>query len=108
MQPARKATRKPVKVTDEAAVIRCAAGDGVIREEVWKDANGQVVRYNLALINFHLFAGDHGRVLGYDTAHGRLHRHFAGKVEDVAAATYAQILERFLGEVEQLRRRKTL
>ena len=99
MHAARKTVRKPVKVTDEAAVIRCAAGDGLVREEVWKDAEGKVVRYNLAFINLSLFAGDRGRVLGYDTAHGQLHRHFAGKVEAVAASTYEQILERFLSEV---------
>jgi hypothetical protein len=70
-----------VKVTNESAAIRCVTGDGLIREEVWKDAGGNVFRYNLAFINFHLFAGDNGRVLGYDTAHGQAHRHFAGTVE---------------------------
>ena len=65
-----KRVSKPVKVTDEIAAIGCAAGDGLIREEVWKDSSGRIVRYNLAFINFHLFAEDNGRVLGYDTAHG--------------------------------------
>jgi hypothetical protein len=67
-----------------------------------------VVRYNLAFINFHLFAGDHGRVLGYDTAHGQVHRHFAGAVEAIEPAGYDDILERFIGEVNELRTRRKL
>jgi hypothetical protein len=77
---------KPVKVTDEIAAIRCIVGDGLIREEVWKDGDGRVVRYNLAFINFQLFAADNGRVLGYDNAHGQAHRHFAGTVEAIEPA----------------------
>jgi hypothetical protein len=99
---------KPVKVTDEVAAIGCVAGDGLIREEVWKDAAGRVVRYNLAFINSPLYAGDHGRVLGYDTAHGRLHRHFAGTVEEIEPYEYGVILERFIGEVNELRTRRKL
>ena len=52
MTAARRPVQKPVKVTDEAALIRCTAGDGLIREEVWKDAEGKVIRFNLAFINF--------------------------------------------------------
>ena len=108
MAAARKHAGKPVKVTDEMAVIRCAAGDGVIREEVWQDEDGKVVRYNIAFINFHLFAGDNGRVLGYDTAHGSPHRHFAGTVEPILPAPYTQILERFIAEVHELTLRTRL
>jgi hypothetical protein len=99
---------KPVKVTDESAAIRCVAGDGLIREEVWKDVGGNVVRYNLAFINFHLFAGDNGRVLGFDTAHGRAHRHFAGVVEVIKPAQYDEIYDRFLAEVDKLKGRRRL
>ena len=108
MAEARKRPGKPKKVTDEVAVIGCAAGEGLIREEVWKDATGRVVRYNLAFINFHLFAKDNGRVLGYDTAHGNAHRHFAGTVEDIGPVEYGEIFERFIGEVNQLRTRRSL
>jgi hypothetical protein len=103
----RRAT-SPVKVTDEIATIGCAAGDGLIREEVWEDADGRVVRYNLAFINLHLFTGDRGRVLGYDTAHGHAHRHFAGAVQAIGPAEYRDILERFIAEVNELRMRKKL
>jgi hypothetical protein len=91
MAISKKPTRKSVMVTDDAAVLRCVAGDGVIREEVWEDAEGNVVRFNLAFINHHLFQGDHGRVLGYDTAHGYLHRHFAGSVEEIEPALFQTI-----------------
>lgn len=108
MAAARKRAVKPVKVVDEATVVRCAAGGGLIREETWQDAQGKTVRYNLAFINFHLYSGDNGRVLGYDTAHGALHRHFAGKVEAMAPVSYGETLERFIAEVEDLRWLKKL
>ncbi len=99
---------KPVKAADEAAVVRCAAGDGLIREERWEDSEGNVVRYNLAFINFHLFSRDNGRVLGYDTAHGQVHRHFAGNVNVVASAPFQEIFARFIAEVDNLRMREKL
>jgi len=108
MTAARKPDGKPVKVTDEITTIRCAAGDGLIREEVWKTVEGLVARFNLAFINFHLFAGDNGRVLGYDTAHGSLHRHFGGAVEVIAPTSYAEIFDRFIEEVDRPRRRTEL
>lgn len=108
MTGSKRRVSKPVKVTDEIAAIGCAAGDGLIREEVWKDETGQVVRYNLAFINFHLFAGDNGRVLGYDTAHGESHRHFAGVVEAIQPVAYEKILERFIDEVTELKTRRKL
>jgi hypothetical protein len=108
MTAARRPVEKLVKVTDETAPVRCAAGDGSIREEMWEDVDGNVVRYNLAFINFHLYSHDNGRVLGYDTAHGHLHRHFAGTVEMIESATYREIQDRFYAEVGELKRRKTL
>lgn len=108
MAAASKQTGKPHKVTDEVAMVRCAAGDGLIREKVWEDEEGNVVRFNLAFINFHLFQGDHGRVLGYDSAHGRPHRHFAGSVEVIEPVPYDVVFDRFLAEVELLKRRSRL
>jgi len=95
-------------VTDEVTPIRCIAGDGLIREEVWKADDGSIIRYNLAFINFHLFAGDNGRVLGYDTAHGFPHRHFAGMIEAIEPAPYVEIFDRFIAEVEALKVRRWL
>jgi hypothetical protein len=105
---ARKARSKLEKVTDESSVIRCMAGDGLIRIEEWKDGSGKVVRFNLAFINFHLFPRDNGRVLGYDTAHGYLHRHFAGAVELIEHAEYDVVFERFIEEVQELKIRRRL
>jgi len=108
MTAARRPVQKPVKVTDEAALVRCVAGDGLIREEVGKDVDGRVVRYNLAFINFHLYARDSGRVLGYDTAHGRPHRHYAGSVDEIKPVPCEVILDRFLAEVDLLKRKSRL
>jgi len=36
MTAARRLVQKLVKVIDEAVPVRCTAGDGLIREEVWK------------------------------------------------------------------------
>ena len=59
---------------DEEALVSCASGPGLLREEVWVDATGIVVRYNLAFINHFMTSKDNGRVLGYDNAHGTHHR----------------------------------
>lgn len=91
---------------DETTQVRCALGYGVIREEVWQDSYGTVVRYNLAFINPSLYAADNGRVLGYDNSHRRHHRHFAGTQKEVAFVSYEKVLKRFLQEVRQLRERK--
>ena len=55
-------------------------------------------RYNLAYINHAIFRGHHGRVLGFDNAHGYHHRHFIGKVEAVEFKSYEATLGRFQRE----------
>lgn len=94
------------KVVDETTQVRCALGKGIIREEVWQDSRGAVVKYNLAFINYALFAQDNGRVVGYDNSHGDHHRHFAGAEEKFAFISYERLLERFLNEVRELRQKK--
>ena len=79
---------------------------GIIREEVWQDSRGVVVKYNLAFINHALCARANGRVLGYDNSHGDHHRHFAGAEEKFTFITYEKLLERFLNEVRGLRQKK--
>ena len=88
--------------------MSCASGPGLIREEVWEDETGAVVRYNLAFINHFLTPKDHGRVLGYDNAHGEHHRHFCGEVEMVTKEEYDVLVARFLDEVSVLRKRKEI
>ena len=68
------------KVVDEVHAISARRGNGKVRVETWVDKAGNVVRYNLAYINHSIFAGDNGRVLGYDSQHGRHHRHYLGTV----------------------------
>jgi hypothetical protein len=66
------------------------------------------VRYNLAYINHLVHAGDNGRVLGYDSAHGRHHRHYKGKTTMVSFESFQQIEARFQKEwtilVKEVRR----
>lgn len=99
-------TRRPRKIVDETTQVRCALGKGVVREEVWQDSHGVVIKYNLAFINQALCSRDNGRVLGYDNNHGDHHRHFAGTGEKFAFLGYEKLLERFLKEVRELRQKK--
>ena len=79
------------KVVDDRSQIKCKRGMGLIREEVWQDAKGRTVRYNLAFVNHHIFAGDNGRVLGYDTAHGSPHRHYMGTLAAIEPQSYSEV-----------------
>ena len=96
--------KRPRKLTDYETAFRCAGGSGILREEVWVDANGKVVRYNLAFLLPHLIYADNGRMLGYDNAHGVHERHFIGKVQEVEFVSYQDTADRFYQEVESIRR----
>lgn len=87
--------------------IKCAAGKGWINEEIWTDSSGAIIKYNLAFIHHRLYAGDNGRVLGYDTGHGYAHRHYCGQIEQTPLSA-EQVVERFYTEIEQLRGLKKL
>jgi hypothetical protein len=76
-----------------------------VNESWTKNAQGEIVKYSLAYIDFNLYAGDNGRVLGYDNAHEYHERHFMGKAEPIAFTTYVEQFERFIAEVRRLRRR---
>ena len=92
----------------ERHFLSAKRGGGQLRFEVWARTSPggeqKVTRYSLAYINPLLHAGDNGRVLGYDNAHGVHHRHCFGKVEPVAAATYEAIVERFSAEWAEIAR----
>ena len=68
------------------------------------DTKGQVVRYNLAFLLPHLIYRDHGRVLGFDNAHGGHERHYMGRVEVVEYEGFPSTARRFYREVEAVRR----
>ncbi len=92
------------KDTDYETAFWCAGGVGFLREEVWVDANGKVVRYNLAFLLPHLFYADNGRVLGFDNTHGEHERHFMGSVQEVEFKNYESTANRFYREVEAMRK----
>jgi len=61
------------------------------------------------LRNHHsIFAGDNGRVLGYDSQHGRHHRHYLGTVTEIAFESFEEIEALFEGELHQLLKRGSL
>ena len=74
----------------------------MLRREIWVDGHGRVVRYSLAYINALIYPHDNGRVLGYDSAHGRHHRHSKGEVTLVEFSGFEQLEARFQEEYRQL------
>jgi hypothetical protein len=92
------------KDTDYETRFRCVGGIGILREEVWINGKGDVVRYNLALLLPHLSKVDNGRVLGFDNAHGIHERHFNGEVRPVSYRGYLATARRFYREAEAIRR----
>ena len=92
--------RRLVKLVDETHEISRRRGNGKLRREIWADAGGKVVRFNLAFINLEIHRGDNGRVLGYDSQHGVWHRHHLGGVAPVEAGSFEQIEERFEAELQ--------
>ena len=84
------------KIIDESHKISDKRGNGKLRREIWVDSiTGKVTRYNLAYINHRLYAGDNGRVEGYDNAHDGPHRHYFGVMEPVDFVNFEDIEERF-------------
>ena len=101
-----KSKPKPdlVKTEDVEYQLRCASGARAIyREEVWEDRTGRVVRYNLAFIHHEACQQDHGRLVGYDNAHGSHERHFMSETHTVEFISYEQTLEAFQDEVRHYR-----
>ena len=96
-----------IKIIDESHKIADKRGNGKLRREVWVDPlTREVTRYNLAYINHKLFAGDNGRVVGYDNAHDGHHRHFFGVVEPVTFVSFEEIETRFEQDWIALKDRK--
>lgn len=84
------------KIIDESHKISDKRGNGKLRREIWVDSiTGKITRYNLAYINHRLYAGDNGRVVGYDNAHDGHHRHYFGVVVPVDFVSFEDIEERF-------------
>lgn len=97
-------SRKPasdelLRYAPEDARIPVHLGGGILKERVEQHVmSGKLERYSLAYINPAIFAGDNGRVLGYDNAHGYPHRHFMGTITPEPLLSWEAIREKF--EVE--------
>lgn len=87
---------------DESITIHRKKGNGVIRRQVWIDEQGEVTRYSLAYINYNLFQGDNGRVLGYDNAHAQHHKHYRGHIEPITFSSFDKLESQFNKEFEAL------
>lgn len=94
------------KIVDEVHHIARKRGNGQLRREVWVDAQGRVIRYNLAYINPTVHSGDNGRVIGYDNQHGYHHRHAFGVVTPVAFTSFEDIEARFEADWLNLTRKR--
>lgn len=89
------------KVVNETYVISKKRGGGLVKMEAWEDQNGEVVKYSLAYINPFIFAGDNGRVIGYDNTHDYHHKHEMGETFPVDDFTsYEALVERFEQEIQ--------
>jgi hypothetical protein len=87
-------------IEDDAIKLHKSKGNGILRRQIWVDNAGKVTKYSLAYINHLIYAGDHGRVLGYDNAHGYHHKHYLGNIEPVAFTTFSELEKRFQQEFE--------
>lgn len=76
-------------------IIPARLGGGILKELVDQDESGKLQRYALAYINHAIFAGDNGRVLGYDNAHGYPHRHYMGQITPEPNLTWEEIRAKF-------------
>lgn len=83
------------KIRDERHKISNKRGNGQLRREIWEDELGNITKYNLAYINYQLYAGDNGRVIGFDNQHGYHHRHFMGKTESVEFVSFEELENQF-------------
>lgn len=95
-----------IKMFDDAWPLSTKQGNGLLRREVWVDELGRVIRYNLAYVNHAIFSGDHGRVVGYDNAHGYHHRHYMGEVSPVEFVSFEDIEMRFEADWVIFRRKQ--
>ena len=97
-------TGRPVfrKVVDDTVYLRRPRRGATLKEEVWQDQDGHVIKYSIAYIDPTVCAVDNGRVLGYDNSHDHHHRHFMGKQESFEFTGYEALAKRFYYEVRDL------
>ena len=90
------------KVVSEQFPVNQKRGGGLIKIEAWENDKGEIVKYSMAYINHLIFAGDNGRVLGYDNTHNFHHKHYFGEISEVEDFTnYVDLVARFEQEVKE-------
>ena len=92
------------KRIDQTLYLSGKRRGALLKEEVWFEGD-RVVKYSLAYINPAICKADNGRVLGYDNAHDRHHRHFRGAVADFdfeSFESYEALVTRFERELYDL------
>ena len=78
-------------------------GGGILKELVEQEAiSGKIVHYAFAYINPAIYAGDKGRVLGYDNSHGFPHKHYFGTRTPEPSMPWEEIREKFEIEWRQI------
>jgi len=90
------------KVVSEQFPVNLKKGGGILKIEAWENEKGEIVKYSMAYINHLIFAGDNGRVLGYDNTHDFHHKHYFGEISEVVDfTTYQNLLDRFEQEIKE-------
>lgn len=94
----KKSSKKHIKLVDDTVKLPEKQGNGILKFSISKDKKGKIARYSFAYINFNIYTGDNGRVLGYDNCHGHHHRHFMGETHSVDFFNFEDIQNRFENE----------
>jgi hypothetical protein len=82
------------------------SGNGIISTSLLQDDKSNVLEYSLAYINHRICIKDNGRVIGYDNAHGKHHRHIMGHYELVEFISYKDTVNRFEKEWREYHEKK--
>lgn len=91
-----------VLAVDSTYVISSRKGNGRLIRKVWVNKQKDIVKYSLVYVNFRIFQGDNGRVLGYDNDHGYHHKHYLGKIMPITFTSFAAIESSFETEFEEI------
>jgi len=95
-------SQKYQKAINEAFYVAKNNGGELVKSEAWKNQQGKMVKYSLAYINQLIFAGDNGRVLGYDNTYHYHHRHYLGEITLVDDfKSYQDLVDRFEKEIKE-------
>ena len=72
----------------------------IVRFQVDYSRAGNLLRYSLSLIDLSNSI-DNGRIVGYDNAHGKHHRHYFGRVDSVEFESYEKLESQFEAQVRR-------